>query len=150
MILEDGLGGPMPEIDQFLIWRDYTWLIAPFDLERLAFTGPETPLFTNRDASVSRNGTMAYYPTLRSTSDSVVVVDREGVVEVITEVDGGEVIELHWSPDGRQIALLTSDIGSVERSVSTLDVARGSVTPLPSGEAWKARQGGDPDSLQGQ
>jgi len=137
VILEDGLGGPMPEIDQILIWRDYTWLMAPFDLERLAFTGPETPLFTNRNASVSLNGTMAYVPTLSSTSDSVVVVDREGVVEVLTEVDGGQVIELHWSPDGRQIALLTSDNGSVVRRVWTLDVARGNLTPLPSSEAWK-------------
>ena len=137
VVLQDGLGGPLPAIDQFLIWRDHTYLIAPFDLERLAFTGPETPLFTNRRASVSLNGTLAYVPSFRSTSDSIVLVDREGQVEVLTEVDGGEVVELCWSPDGRQIALLSSDIGSVRRRVWTLDVARGNLTPLPSSEAWK-------------
>jgi serine/threonine-protein kinase len=104
LVLENGLGGPL-ESGRFLIWRDYTWLVAPFDEERFEFTGPETPLFANRKADISSTGTLAYIPRYNS-SDTVVSVNRTGDVEVLADVEDARVTALSMSPDGGEAALI--------------------------------------------
>jgi Tol biopolymer transport system component len=138
VILEEGWGGPVPGLDRFVFWRDYTWFGAPFDVERLKFTGPETPLFSNRRATFSKTGMMAYVPRYASTAESVVVVDRQGRIEQLAEVEEGRVEELRWSPDGRQVALLSHDTDRLRRRLWTIDVARKNLVSLPTGDAWKA------------
>ncbi|MCZ6755248.1 MAG: protein kinase [Gemmatimonadetes bacterium] len=139
VILEDGLGGPLPG-GRFIIWRDYTWFTAPFDRERLVFTGPETPLFSNRNAAISQTGTLAYIPRFTS-SDSIVTVDREGRIDHLAEVENGRGVSLRWSPDGRNIAVISRDNDRVRRRLWRLDVDRKNLVPLPSGDAWKGGVG---------
>ena len=143
VILEDGLGGPLRR--RFLVWRDRTWFVAPFDAERLVFTGPETPLFANRKLTLSRTGTLAYLPRFTS-SDSIVTVDREGRIDLLAEIEQGRGRQLRWSPDGTNVGLMSGDNDRVRRRVWRLDVARKSLVPLPSGDAWTAWIGWTHDS----
>jgi Tol biopolymer transport system component len=138
VIMEEGWGGPVPGGERFVFWRDYTWFGAPFDVERLEIIGPETPLFSNRKATFSDTGMMAYIPRHASTAESVVVVDRQGRLDQLADIEEGIVEELRWSPDGRQIALLSQDTDRLRRRLWTVDVARKNLVPLPTGDAWKA------------
>ena len=139
VVLADGLGGPLPG-GRFIIWRDYTWFTAPFDRDRLVFTGSETPLFSNRDVVISQTGTLAYIPRFTS-SDSIVTVDREGSIDLLAEVENGRGVSLRWSPDGMNIAVISRDNDRVRRRLWRLDVDRENLVPLPSGEAWKGGVG---------
>jgi Tol biopolymer transport system component len=136
VVLADGLGGPLRP-GRFLVWRDYTTFVAPFDEERLEFTGPETPLFANRRYSLSETGTLAYMPRYSST-DTVVSVDREGAVEELAEVENARVYAVRVSPDGEEVALITQDNQRVRRRIWNLTLKRNRLVELFSGENWKA------------
>ena len=146
IVLADGVGGPMPG-GRYLIWRDYTWFVAPFDRERLVFTGPETPVFANRHASLAETGTLAYIPRFTS-SDSIVTVDRQGRIDTLADLEDRRGKELRWSPDGTNIAIISRDKERVRRRLWRLDVDRKNLVPLPSGEAWKGGVGWTQDGKE--
>ena len=87
---------------------DTVWA-APFDLERLEFTGPEQPVQegvflalgdVHSSFDVSRNGTLAYIPS--TALRELVWVDLEGNEEIVTDRrDSFRFPSL--SPDGREI-----------------------------------------------
>jgi len=143
LVLENGLGWSLGS-GLFLVWRDYTYFVAPFDEERFVITGPETPLFANRNVSISGTGTLAYTPRFTS-SDIVVSVNRKGDVEALANIEDARVTALRMSPDGEEVALITSDANRVRRRVWKLDVGRKRLIELPTGEGWKDGIGWSPD-----
>jgi Tol biopolymer transport system component len=100
-----------------LLRSDGAVLAAPFDQDKLAFTGPAAPLFEgvlikpfgSADIAISPAGTLAYVPSVNaSTMAELVYVTREGAV---TPLDPPQVFHpspnrgLSLSRDGNRLAL---------------------------------------------
>ena len=115
---------------------DTVWA-APFDLERLEFTGPEQPVqegvfFAIGDVhssfDVSRNGTLAYIPS--ASLRELVWVDLEGNEEIVTD-RRDSFRNPSLSPDGQEI------VYEVDRGLPEIwryDIERGSPELLVSGD----------------
>ena len=93
--------------------RDGTALAAPFDLGKLAITGPAVPVLDNVQVNngtafltTSRTGTLAYMQgSGAQTETGVVRVTREGVAAPIDSSWHGGFNSLALSPDGRRLAI---------------------------------------------
>jgi WD40 repeat protein len=93
--------------------RDGTALVAPFDPDKLAITGPGVPvldgvLVNNAAAflTVSRSGTLVYLQGNTTTNElDVVRVTREGVATPVDSNWHGPFNSLASSPDGRRLAI---------------------------------------------
>jgi len=93
--------------------RGGTILAAPFDLDKLALTGPGLPVVQGVATSlglthiaVSRNGTLVYLETSgEATELEVVRVSRSGVMTPVDTAWRGPFNSSALSPDGRRLAL---------------------------------------------
>ena len=112
-----------------------TLFAAPFDVSRLAITGPAVavvPHLRSAPASgaaqfaVSPDGTLAYLPGDPAEQDSVPLVDREGRSRTLLNVPPGWQT-IAFSPDGRQLAL---DSASANAGIWVYDVNRGAASRL--------------------
>ncbi len=104
----------LPTGDLLYLRADGTGLAVPFDLRKLAITGPAVPVLQNifyRGAgsallAVSPSGTLAY---LRATgapnNDRVVRVRRDGTAAPVDPAWFGAFDASALSPDGRQLAI---------------------------------------------
>jgi len=109
-------------------------LAAPFNLARLAVTGPSLPVLEGvlsssggAHFSVSAGGTLVYVPASSVHAErSLVSVDRNGVTRPLTAVRR-PYEDMSLSPDGRRLALT---IEGPTWNVWILDLARGTLTPL--------------------
>lgn len=115
VVVDDGFNGIYVPTGHLLFVRQSTLYAAPFDLNRLAVTGPEAPVFTGLassawyepDYSVSDNGLLVYMTDGASTGATTLGwMDRTGHPEPVSDDE-------FWgdgrlSPDGRSVAV---DIG---------------------------------------
>jgi serine/threonine-protein kinase len=96
----------------YLVYQDLSSqavLCAPFDADRLAFTGPAVPLTDPVDANhafdIDAHGTLVYVPVMGANAGSEVVwLDRNGAASLVTETRGT------WasprvSSDGKRVLL---------------------------------------------
>ena len=96
----------------YLVYQDLSSqavLCAPFDADRLAFTGPAVPLTDPVDANhafdIDTHGTLVYVPVMGANAGSEVVwLDRNGAASLVTETRGT------WasprvSSDGKRVLL---------------------------------------------
>jgi hypothetical protein len=138
-ILDDGFGARYAPSGHLIFARAGSLLAAPFDLERLAVTGPATMVLEGlrmerrvevAQAAFSRDGTLVYAPG-RADNDATrpVWVDRQGtVVPVGMPVRTYRSFSL--SPDGRRLAIV---IAGPDTDVWVQDLERGTLTRLTSG-----------------
>jgi serine/threonine-protein kinase len=111
-------------------------MAAPFDLSSLKLTGSPVPvlddLMTNSEGGAAqftfaRDGMMAYVAGNEAeASRKVVLVDREGKSQVLTQNEGAYE-DLDLSPDGRRIAMT---IQGAAWHVWIYDIPRGTLTRL--------------------
>jgi serine/threonine-protein kinase len=116
--------------------RGGSLLAAPFDLARLAVTGPALPVLervlTSSSAgtaqfSVAADGTLVYLPANSLHEErSVVAVDRSGVARPLTD-SRRPYEDMALSPDGRRLALT---IEGPSWNIWILELARGALTRL--------------------
>jgi serine/threonine-protein kinase len=118
-------------------------MAVPFDLEHLELTGPTVPVLQDiRDYqlgdalrfSLSRNGSLVYFPAMESTSVErpLFWIDRRGNATPVTETLR-LYREVRLSPDGRRLAVrIRREEGLGD--VWVLDLARDTMTRLTFGE----------------
>ncbi|MFL5519988.1 MAG: protein kinase domain-containing protein [Gemmatimonadales bacterium] len=93
--------------------RDGTILAAPFDLDKLALTGPALPVVQGVSAALglaqvalSRNGTLVYLEASGAATEvEVVRVSRSGIMTPVDTAWHGPFNSSALSPDGRRLAL---------------------------------------------
>ena len=115
--------------------RDGAFLAAPFDLEKLAVTGPSFPVlqgvlfdldFGGGQIAVSRDGSVAYVPgTTRPLENLLVTVDRSGHETPLSNLHRSYE-DLTLSPDGRFLALTMR--GEQEWNVWLYDLRHGNLS----------------------
>jgi serine/threonine-protein kinase len=111
-------------------------LAAPFDLRRLAITGPEVVVIEGvrmegqrviAQAAFSRDGTLVYVPgTAANDATKPVWVDRRGAVQDVG-MPPRAYRSFSLSPDGARLAIVS------DRDVWVRDLVRGTSTQLTSG-----------------
>ncbi|MEX0962504.1 MAG: hypothetical protein WDZ52_00480 [Pseudohongiellaceae bacterium] len=123
--------------------QDDVLLVAPFDKQRLAITGPAVSLTDaiRRDGTssqgnvaqlaVSRTGTLAYVPAI-NTESRLYRVDRDGGSEVL-DIRPDRYSGITVSPDGRNAALEVRNPGDDE--IWLYDLARGTTTRLSQADS---------------
>ena len=111
---------------------------APFDLQRLAVTGPPFPagevLTTLSGAAgfaVSETGSLAYIPA-EARSGTLAWVDANGVAEMAGLPARNYFNRLQLSPDGKRVVLVILEGGF--RNIWVYDTVRGSLTRLTFGD----------------
>jgi Tol biopolymer transport system component len=148
VVVEDGFNATYAPTGHLLFLRQSTLYAAPFDLNRLAITGPEAPVLTGLSTnqpmySVSDNGMLVYLPEDTSSNGTTLAwMDRGGRFE---PVSGDQL----WgrgrlSPDGRSVVIDIADIiggssPSRQNAVWVVDLERrtkvrladGGVNPTP-------------------
>ena len=91
-LIEDGFDAHYVESGHIVYGRGNTLFAAPFDLERLAITGPSVPVVENvctvidsgvAGFSVARDGTLAYFAEVPRKSRTLIWVDRTGKAETL-------------------------------------------------------------------
>ena len=119
VVVEDGFNGMYVPTGHLLFVRQSSLYAAPFDLNRLAVTGPEAPVITGLSSSaryqagycVSDNGLLIYMADGGSSGTTTLAwMDRTGHIEPVSN-------DQFWgngrlSPDGRLVAI---DIGGTGR-----------------------------------
>jgi Tol biopolymer transport system component len=125
-----------------LFQRDDAILLAPFDVNRLALTGPAVPLVdeprrdgtplapgTVAQMAVSLNGTLAYVGVAAQDGGIVGVVRRDGTFTPLP-IPGSRFTRPQVSKDGRSVAVEVDRAGAAETEVHIHDVIRGTTTRL--------------------
>jgi serine/threonine-protein kinase len=114
LLLDDVVtAGYLPTGHLLYVRRDGTALAAPFDLRKLAITGPAVPVLdgvlVNNGAAFlawSRTGTLTYLQGNATQNEGEVVrVTREGVAAPVDTSWHGGFNSLALSPDGRRLAM---------------------------------------------
>ena len=141
VLLNDVAGGILLPGDRLLfVRRDGTALVAPFDLDKLALTGPAVPVLEGVRVSngaakltVSRNGVLVYELGLSAANEvQLLRVSREGALSPIDTAWHGPFNSLAVSPDGRRVAVgVGFEAGKLDIWVKELD--RGPFTRLTFG-----------------
>jgi len=117
ILVKDGFRPRYAASGHLLFARGSTLLATPFDLERLAITGPEVALVENLDTildsglaafSISEDGTLAYVPAPSRAGRTLVWVDRTGRVEPAALPPQAYFFP-SLSPDGRRLAVQVAD-----------------------------------------
>jgi len=117
VVVEDGFDATYVRTGHLLFVRQSALYAAPFDLNRLAVTGPEAPVVTGLSRtsraqsvySVAENGLLVYLPEESSSARTRLAwMDRTGHVDPVSD-------EQLWgtgrlSPDGHSVAI---DIGDI-------------------------------------
>lgn len=119
--------------------RGETLFAAPFDVQRLAVTGPAFPagevlISANGSASfaVSETGSLVYVPA-RANIGKLAWVDAKGSTEIPGLPARNYANRLQLSPDGKRVVLVTLEGGS--RHIWVYDTVRGSQTRLTFGDS---------------
>jgi serine/threonine protein kinase/Tol biopolymer transport system component len=120
--LLEGAGFPRYAASGHLVYESgQTMLAAPFDKDTLTLTGPAVRIEDVRLARFSRQGTLAWVPSVPQPEIMLLWVDREGnetpVIDKRKQYIGPRV-----SPDGNHLAFW---IGGTDSHVWTLDLRRG-------------------------
>ena len=110
-----------------------TMMAAPFDKDTLTLTGPAVRIEGVRLARFSRQGTLAWVPSVPQTELMLLWVDREGnetpVIDARKQYIGPRV-----SPDGNRLAFW---MGGTDSHVWILDLRRGVMDQLTTtGRNW--------------
>ena len=101
-----------------------------FDVEKLELAGPERPLMSITGVrGFSRTGTLVHVPE-RETSHRIVLVDRQGVIEPLAEIEGTWARRVRWSPDGRRLGMILRDPERLQNELWTYELSRGTLSPL--------------------
>jgi eukaryotic-like serine/threonine-protein kinase len=116
-LIEDGFDARYVDSGHIVYGRANSLLAAPFDLERLAVTGPSVPVvenaFTVIDSgvaafSVASDGTLAYLPAEAPARRTLTWVDRSGKAEPLPAAPQAYDFPA-LSPDGRRVAVQISE-----------------------------------------
>ena len=109
---------------------------APFDVEKLALTGPPVPVLQNvaidfgsgsAHYSISKNGTLAFVPS--RAENRLVWVNRRGDSRMLLE-EPRTYLTPRLSPDGRRLAVVVRDVSSGRRAIWVKDLTRDTFTRL--------------------
>jgi len=140
-LIDDATGGIyLPTRQLLYVRRDGTALVAPFDLDKLAITGPGVPVLegvlVNRAGmtlTVSRTGALAYVQGAPAVNQSQLVrVSHEGAVSAIDTAWHGPYNSFALSSDGRRVAVgVGLEAGKLDIWVKQLE--RGPFTRLSFG-----------------
>ncbi|MBK8005996.1 MAG: hypothetical protein IPK12_19305 [Gemmatimonadetes bacterium] len=134
------------------IRRDGVGLVAPFDLDKLALTGPGIPVLDSVSTTgpgvltFSASGTLAY---LRAAGQNggveVVRVSRRGTVTPLDSTWPGTAVSLGLAPDGRRVAV-SLGLGAGRPTSGCVLLGRGSrrasASGAPIAQAMVARWAG--------
>ncbi|HKT61120.1 MAG TPA: hypothetical protein VJQ46_13800, partial [Gemmatimonadales bacterium] len=141
LLLDDASGGILLPGNRLLyVRRDGTALVAPFDLDRLAFRGPAVPVLEGvtiangmARLAVSRSGALVYQQGTASANEvQLVRLSQEGAVTPIDTAWHGPFNSLAVSPDGRRVAVgVGLEAGKLDIWIKELD--RGPFTRLTFG-----------------
>ena len=141
LLVDDATGGLYLPAGQLLyVRRDGTALVAPFDLDKLALTGPAVPVLEGvmvsngaANLTVSRTGALVYMQGAAAFNEGQLVrVTREGAVSPIDTAWHGPYNSFALSPDGRRVAVGVGLVaGKLDIWVKQLD--RGPFTRLTFG-----------------
>jgi len=141
VLVNDAAGGFYLPAGQLLyVRRDGTALVAPFDLDKLALTGPGVPVLEgvmlnngSANLTVSRAGALVYMQGAAAVNEGQLVrVTREGAVSPIDTAWHGPYNSFALSPDGRRVAVgVGLAAGKLDIWVKQLD--RGPFTRLTFG-----------------
>jgi hypothetical protein len=139
VLVENGVAGCYAPSGHLVFARAGALLAAPFDLERLAVTGPEAVILEGvrteggspvAQAVFSRDGTLIYAPGSAANNTSRPVwVDRQGKVQPVG-MPPRSYRSFSLSPDGRRLAIV---IGDPNNDIWVQDLERGALTRLTSG-----------------
>jgi serine/threonine-protein kinase len=143
VLVRGGVFGRYLSTGQLVYASGESMLAVPFDLGRLAVTGPATPVLgdvavvpSNGLAafSVSERGDLAYVPASALNAETRPVwVSRDGTERPLL-TRSGRYAEPALSPDGRRVALTITGSGG-NRDVWVYEPARDILTRITSGEA---------------
>jgi Tol biopolymer transport system component len=135
-ILIDGQGGKYLAPGYVVSLRGGTFFAAPFDLSRLAATGPPVPvlddIYQNAASGTSKfaispNGSLAYVPGGEvAGARKMVWVDRQGEEQPLP-LPPRSYLHPRISPDGLQLAI---EVEGPNHDVFTYDLTRGTLTKL--------------------
>jgi serine/threonine-protein kinase len=154
LLLDNAADARFVASGHLLFMRRGTLMAAPFDVERVAFTGPAIAVVdgivqsvgaSNSNAETYRgqfelaaNGTMVYLsggtlPPLRS---ELVWLDRNGTEAVVPNTPTGWHVHLRLAPDGRQV-VIDVRVGDLfaNGDLWVYDLARGTARRLTYGGA---------------
>ena len=139
MLVENGGDGRYAPSGHLVFARAGALLAAPFDLDRLAVSGPAAVILEDvrtegqlavAQAVFSRDGTLIYAPgSAANDATRPVWVDRQGKVQPVG-MPPRSYRSFSLSPDGRRLAIV---IGDPNNDVWVQDLERGALTRLTSG-----------------
>jgi serine/threonine-protein kinase len=140
-LIDDGLAAWYLPTGQLLyVRRDGAALAAPFDLDRLAVSGPAVPVLENVAISGSAvmlawapAGTLAYLRGIGSSGITEAVrVNREGVTATVDSAWSGPFTSLALAGDGRRLAVSVG-LGAAGTGIWVKQLDRGPFTRLSFG-----------------
>ena len=120
-----------------VFWQDFSLRAVPFDVGRLAITGPAATVVPDVSAfggwgvaySFSASGHLVYFPAFEDKIDRTMAwVDRRGALTPIAESRQNLYVFPRISPDGEQV--LVRFEGTSDCYLNTLDLQRGSWSRL--------------------
>jgi Tol biopolymer transport system component len=135
VLIERGAATIRTPTGYLIFEKDDGQFAVPFDPNTAQLTGPEVPLMSDaEEVGVSRNGTLVYTVSSRTTSH-LARVDREGAIERIEALDaaipeGSGPIEWRWSPDGSRLAVSIWDTEELRTRLWVYEPRRGAPAPL--------------------
>ena len=137
-LVENGSDGRYAPSGHLIFARGGALLAAPFDLERMAVSGPATAVLDGvraegpvAQAVFSRDGTLIYVPgSVANDATRPVWVDRQGKVQPVG-MPPRSYRSFSLSPDGRRLAIAIGD-GDPNNDIWVQDLERGTLTPLTS------------------
>jgi serine/threonine-protein kinase len=131
----------LPNGHLLYVRRDGVALVAPFDLDRFAITGPTVPVLEGVEVTVnggfallawSPSGSLVYaHGAGGSTDNAMVRVSRDGAITQIDTAWHGEFNSIALAPDGRRLAAGLGSGGALNIWIKQLD--RGPSTRLTFG-----------------
>jgi serine/threonine-protein kinase len=118
-----------------IFWREGSMWGAPFDLDRLALSGPPVPLLDgveNTDGTVfhfavAEDGSLVYLPTAAAAPVRLVWIDRAGR-ETPTGLEPRQYSRLSLSPEGSRVAVSIQEQGNTDIWIG--DLARRTLSRL--------------------
>jgi hypothetical protein len=147
ILVKDGFRPRYAASGHLLFARGSTLLATPFDLERLAITGPEVALVENLDTildsglaafSISEDGTLAYVPAPSRAGRTLVWVDRTGRVEPACDAAAGVLLSefVARRPPSRRPGRGRSTVGHLDHRFADGAATRLAVEGLNSRPGW--------------
>ncbi len=132
--LVEGAGFPRYAASGHLVYESgLTTMAAPFDKDTLTITGPAVRIEGVRRARFSRQGTLAWLPSVPQPERMLLWVDREGNETPVTDARKN-FFGPRVSPDGKRLAFW---IGGPDSHVWILDLQRDAMDQLTN-KTWRS------------